>query len=88
MKRVYLVITLATLLGCATTGGRVAVSVAGAAATGAVVNQFRLLGCDDDDRECRHDVRTAGFVLVGIAAAALITAIVFEWKQPQRASVP
>jgi hypothetical protein len=47
-----------------------------------------LLGCDDYDAECRHGVRTAGIVLAGISAAALITAIVFEMKEAQKTSVP
>src|SRR6185436_11082176 len=73
-----LVLALATLLGCGTTGGRIGIGVAGVAASAVVVNQFRLIGCDDDDAECRHGVRTSGFVLAGIAVAALITTIVFE----------
>ena len=78
MKRACLVIMLACLLGCRTTGGRAAAATSGVASGAVVVNQFRLLGCDDDDDECRHRVGIAGLVLVGVAAAALITAIVWE----------
>jgi hypothetical protein len=88
MKRVCAVVTLASLLGCATTAGRVGAGVSGVAAGAVVVNQFRLLGCDDSEQDCRDGVRTAGIVLAGIAVAALITAIVFEMREPQRTSVP
>jgi hypothetical protein len=88
MKGACLVIALASALACATTGGRIGAGVSGVAAGAVVVNGFRLLGCDDYDAECRDGVRTAGIVLVGIAAAALITAIVFEMKEAQKTSVP
>lgn len=83
MKLVIVVILL-SFLGCATTGGRVGVGVAGVAAGAVVVNSVRALGCDDEDSGCRDDVRTAGFVLAGVSVAALITAIVFEVRAGSR----
>ena len=82
-----LVLALATLLGCGTTGGRIGIGVTGVAAGAVVVNQFRLIGCDDD-AECRHGVRTSGFVLAGIAVAALITTIVFEVTGSHKPAAP
>jgi hypothetical protein len=81
-------VALASVLGCGTTGGRVGVGVSGAAAGAVVINQFRLLGCEDGDMPCRDGVRTTGFVLAGVAAAALITAVVFEMTGRPAATAP
>jgi hypothetical protein len=78
MNRRWLILAVAGMLGCGTTGGRVSTGLAGVATAAVVANQFRLLGCDDGDAECRHSVRTTGFVLGGIAVGALIAAIVLE----------
>lgn len=72
------------LLGCATTGGRISIGVSAVTATAAVAQEFRFLGCEDDDQACRDHVRNTGLVILGISAAALITAIIFESRGPSR----
>lgn len=69
---------LVVLIGCATTGGRVSIGVAGAGTAGVFVNAIRGLSCDEEDTGCRDNVRTTGIVLGSIAVAGLVSAFVFE----------
>jgi hypothetical protein len=79
MKLASLVLAT-SLLGCATTGGRVSAGVAGITGTALVLNSFRVLGCEDEDKPCQDRIRNEGLVLAGVTAAAVIAAIIFEIK--------
>jgi hypothetical protein len=82
MKLTSLVMAL-SLLGCATTGGKVSAGVAGLAFGGAIVQEGRLLSCDEDGSSaCADRVRNTGIVLLAVAAAAVIAAVVFESHAP------